>query len=38
MPEAIEFDPTDKGTLRPNAAPIQEQGSRGPKDGWDFPA
>jgi hypothetical protein len=26
MPEATKFDPTDKGTLRPNEDPIREQG------------
>ena len=28
MPESIEFDPTDKGTLRPNVPPLRDHGTK----------
>jgi hypothetical protein len=41
MPEDTVFDPTDKGTLRPNAKPLQKKGDHFepmilPEWGWEI--
>jgi hypothetical protein len=41
MPEEIIFDPTDKGTLRPNAKPLRKKGdaffpTNLPDFGWEI--